>query len=199
MTHSIKINVDRAEHLDDVEHLGKNDPYVQFTLDFKEKDSFQRTSVKKNAGRNAEWNENLSIDAYDPERHHYLYVEILESDVGIDPPIGFAAIPLAQVLETPQRAFKGNFQLYTPKGKEKGTVSLTLAVVPAGQPAPHLSLQEIRGRTEIVSEHQRRVQTLKSNEKVNDVGLAAGIIGGLFAAKAAHNAFSNKSDAIKEQ
>ncbi|KAG0362382.1 hypothetical protein BG005_005844 [Podila minutissima] len=161
MTQTIQVIVHRVESLDDVEHMGKNDPYVQLTTDLTDKEGYKKTTVKKNAGRNAEFEEHLTLDSYDQQSDNYLFVEVLESDVGIDPPIGFTAIPLLQVKEAPHHALKGEFQLYTPKGKEKGS---------------------------IVSDQKKRIETLKTNEKINDVGAAAAIFGGLYALKKVHDA-----------
>ncbi|KAF8923773.1 hypothetical protein BGZ52_009211 [Haplosporangium bisporale] len=188
MTHSIKVTVHHAEGLEDVERMGKNDPYVQITTDLTDKHAFKKTSVKKNAGRNADWEENVTIDSFIPEHQHYLYVEILDSDVGIDPPVGFTAIPLAQVQQAPQHALKGEFQIYNAKGKEKGTIVLSIYILAGDAAAPNLSLQQVRGRTEIVSDQKHRIETLKRNESVSDVGAAALILGGLYAAKKAHDA-----------
>ncbi|KAG0340849.1 hypothetical protein BG000_010950 [Podila horticola] len=178
MTQSIHVIVHRAESLDDVEHMGKNDPYVQITTDLTDKHAFKKTTVKKNAGRNADFEEHLILDSYNPEHDHYLYVEVLEDDIGIDPPIGFTAIPLGQVQQAQQHALLGEFQLYTPKGKEKGTVTLSIFIVPSGQATPQVHLT-------------------KTNEKVSDVGAAALILGGLFAAKKVHDA--SKKPAHVEQ
>ncbi|KAG0030489.1 hypothetical protein BGZ81_002594 [Podila clonocystis] len=188
MTQTIHVIVHRAESLDDVEHLGKNDPYVQLTTDLTDKHAFKKTTTKKNAGRNADFEEHLILESYNPEHDHYLYVEVLEQDTGIDPPIGFTAIPLSQVTQAAHKAFKGEFQLYTPKGKEKGTVTLSIFIVAAGSPAPQVQLTEVKGRTEIVSDQKKRIETLKTNEKVSDAGTAALILGGLFAAKKIHDA-----------
>ncbi|KAG0089529.1 hypothetical protein BGZ93_009337 [Podila epicladia] len=188
MTQTIRVIVHRVESLDDVEHLGKNDPYVQLTTDITDKEGFKKTTVKKNAGRNAEYEEHLTLDNYDVNNDHYLFVEVLESDIGIDPPIGFTAIPLSQVKDAPQHAFKGTFQLYTPKGKEKGTVTLSIFIVAGGQPAPQVQLHDVRGKTEIVSDQKKRIETMKTNEKVSDAATAAAILGGLFAAKKVHDA-----------
>ncbi|KAG9323771.1 hypothetical protein KVV02_007766 [Mortierella alpina] len=192
MTQSLKITVHKAEHLDDVEHMGKNDPYAQFSFNVKDNNEFKKhkTSVKKNAGKNPEWNETLSLENFDSNLHHELYVEVLEDDVGIDPPIGFCAIPMSQITKAENKVFRGCYDLFTPSGKPKGTISLTIAVVNAGQAAPACNTAEVKGLSQIVTDHQHRIKTIKTNEKVNDVGLAAGIIGGIFAAKAAHDAMS---------
>ncbi|KAF9380645.1 hypothetical protein CPB97_008211 [Podila verticillata] len=197
MTHSIEVIVHRAEDLDDVEHFGKNDPYVQITTDLTDKHAFKQTTVKKNAGKKADWEEHIVIDSFNPEHEHYLYVEVFDKDVGIDPPIGFTAIPLAQVQQAPQHAFKGEFQLYTPKGKEKGIVILSIFILAGGASAPSVSPQQVRGRTEIISDQKKRIEHLKTNEKVSDVAAAAAIFGALYGAKKIHDA--SKKPAHVEQ
>ncbi|KAF9285075.1 hypothetical protein BGZ68_004170 [Mortierella alpina] len=200
MTHSLKITVHKCEKLDDVEHGGKNDPYVQFSTDVKNNDLFKKhkTSVKKNAGRDPVWNETLTIENVDTNQCNELFVEVLEDDIGIDPPIGFCAIPLSQVNKAENHVFKGEFDLYTPSGKPKGTISLTIAIVTAGQAAPTCNAAEVKGLSQIVTDHQHRIKTMKTNEKVNDVGMAAAIIGGLFGAKAVHDNMNKPAAVPKE-
>ncbi|KAF9953927.1 hypothetical protein BGZ72_005056 [Mortierella alpina] len=200
MTYSLKITVHKAEKLDDVEAMGKNDPYAQFSLDFKNNELFKKhkTSVKKNAGKNPEWNETISIEEFDPTQHHELYVEILESDIGMDPPIGFCAIPLSQVTKAEGHVFKGEFGLFTPSGKEKGTVSLTIAMVNAGQPAPTSNAVEVKGLSQIVTDHKKRIETMKTHEKVGDAATAAALLGGLFAAKKLHDGMNKPAAVAKE-
>ncbi|KAF9568823.1 hypothetical protein EC968_002844 [Mortierella alpina] len=200
MSQSLKITVHKAEHLDDVEHMGKNDPYAQFSLDFKQNDLFkkQKTSVKKDAGKSPEWNETVTIDNFNPTEHHELYVEVLEDDIGIDPPIGFCAIPLSQITKAENHVFRGCFDLYTPSGKPKGTIHLTIAVVNAGQAAPACHNAEVKGLSQIVTDHQHRIKTMKTNEKVSDAGTAAAIIGGLFAAKKVHDGMNKPAAVAKE-
>ncbi|KAF9953929.1 hypothetical protein BGZ72_005058 [Mortierella alpina] len=202
MTHSLSVVVHKAEKLKDVEHLGKNDPYVQVTFNFADKNSFQKTTVKKNAGKHAEWDETLVLDNYTPNVQHTLYVEVLESDTGFDPPIAFAAVPLNQIPSTPGQPFRGLFNLYDPSGKEKGTtISLTLVTFATGQAVPNVSAPEVPGRSEKNPEHLKRIDNLKDREKAADVGIAAGILGGIIAAGAIHNAkddAKNKAAGQKE-
>ncbi|KAG0052049.1 hypothetical protein BGZ83_003033 [Gryganskiella cystojenkinii] len=173
---SLKITVHSADHLEDVEHFGKNDPYARFSFDFKNDKSFQKTSVKKNAGKAAVWNETVTLEHLKPE-YQELYVEVMDDEKTVDAPIGFCAIPLRQVLEAPGLIRTAYFDLYSTDGKQKGTISLTLAVAQAGQPmaaAEHISGRaSIQGQSMIVAAHHLRVKGLKNKEKVADgTGLA---------------------------
>ncbi|KAF9112576.1 hypothetical protein BGX27_003167 [Mortierella sp. AM989] len=189
MTHILRVYAHGANHLEDVERFGKNDPYAQFTLNFNDKDSFQKTVVKKNAGKHVEWNQGLNIDNYEPNLNHTLYVEVLDKETTIDQPIGFTAIPLRQVINAPNQTLKGKFDLYDSHGKEKGTISLTISAVKPGQPAnDHTSSPEVNGYTQVETEHLKRFKSMKNKEKAADAGTAAAILGGIFGAKALHDA-----------
>ncbi|KAI1320810.1 hypothetical protein EDD11_009767 [Mortierella claussenii] len=177
MTQSLKITVHSANHLVDVESFGKNDPYVQVSLDYKNDHSFQKTSVKKNAGKDVEFNQELTLDGYEPTVNHNLYVEVFDDEHTIDAPIGFAAIPLRQVNDAPNHSFRGKFDLFTPDGKQKGTISLTLSAVQPGHSANHASYDgpEQKGQSQIEADHQGRIQSLKNKEKAADgASLAVG-------------------------
>ncbi|KAF9568825.1 hypothetical protein EC968_002846 [Mortierella alpina] len=197
MTHSLCITVHKADNLKDVEHLGKNDPYVQVTFNFEDKASFKKTNIKKNAGKHAVWEENLILDNYTPNVQHNLYVEVLEDDIGVDPPIAFASIPLNQIHSTPGQPFRGLFPLYTASGKERGSISLTLVVFQSGQAVPNVSAPEVPGRSEMDAKHHKRIEGMKKMEKVSDLGMVAGAIGAAVGVKAAHDAI-NKSEGQKE-
>ncbi|KAG0333527.1 hypothetical protein BG004_000796 [Podila humilis] len=183
MSSSLSIIVHNAQGLEDVETMGKNDPYVRLTLELQDKDAYKKTTVKKNAGRNAEWDERLILDNFHVDQDPYLYVEVLESDTGIDPPIGFTAIPLSQVVNSPNKATKAEYQLYTANGKEKGNIVLTIAVVGDGHSAPEHSLPQGVGRTEILSDHKQRVEKMKSHEKAGDAAGAVALLAGLYGIK----------------
>ncbi|KAG0249982.1 hypothetical protein BG011_008738 [Mortierella polycephala] len=183
MTSTLKVTVHRADKLEDVERFGKNDPYVQASLDIKAPKSFVKTTVKKNAGKNPEWNQTLTIEEYDPNTNHELYVEILDDETTIDEPIGFLAIPLRQVVQAPNHIFKGKFDVYNLDGKAKGYIILTLAIVNSGEPAPHVDIQEVQGEGNVEAAHQHRMKSLKNKEKAADGGLIAATLGGLVAGK----------------
>ncbi|KAG0317837.1 hypothetical protein BGZ99_006064 [Dissophora globulifera] len=195
--HSLQVSVLRANHLDDVETMGKNDPYCQVSLVNDDKTKFQKTAVKKNAGKDVEWNQTLTLDDFQPTQHHLLYVDVLDDDLMADAPIGFAAIPLSQVERASGQVMKGTFDLFTPGGKQKGTVSLFLAILPAGQGNVQVpGVVEMKGLSEIDKEHQHRIKSMKRKEKAADVAMAAGVIGGLLGAKALIG--GHKTEAKKE-
>ncbi|CAO3567888.1 unnamed protein product [Mortierella alpina] len=114
----------------------------------------------------------------------------MEQDMTADAPIGYCMIPLTQVLNAENHVLKGRFNLFNTKGKEHGSISLTLAIVAPGQAAPASHSSEIQGLSQKTTEQEKRITFLKRREQTADVGLAAGIIGGLAAGKAlldAHN------------
>ncbi|KAG0287544.1 hypothetical protein BGZ98_004606, partial [Dissophora globulifera] len=132
-----------------------------------------------------------------PSQHHFLYVEVLDDDLMSDAPIGFAAIPLSQVQHASGQVMKGTFDLYTPGGKQQGTVSLFLAILSAGQDNVQVpNVVEMKGLSEIDKEHQHRIKSMKRKEQATDVAVAAGVIGGIFAAKAMLS--GHKDEAKKE-
>ena len=121
------------------------------------------------------------MENFKPE-YHELYLEVMDDEKTVDAPIGFAAIPLRQVLEAPGSALAAKFDLFRPDGKQKGTITLTLALAQPGQTlaaVDHIAGAQVqlKGQSVIVSEHQARVKSLKNKEKAADgAGLAlAGI------------------------
>ncbi|KAF9203506.1 hypothetical protein BGZ49_006333 [Haplosporangium sp. Z 27] len=194
MTHSLQVYVHAARHLEDVERFGKNDPYVKATLNFRDSHSYQKTSVKSNAGNNVEWNESLTLENFNPSENHYLYVEIFDQDKGIDGPIAFTDIPLHQVQETQNHVFHGNFDLYTPDGEKKGVIGLSIAILKSGQPAHGItSAADRQGSTQIDQDHQKQIKNAERKEQLGDAATAAAVIGGLFAAKAAYDHSHHKT------
>ncbi|KAF9348558.1 hypothetical protein BGX26_013039 [Mortierella sp. AD094] len=185
MSHTLQIFAHSATHLDDVERFGKNDPYARFSFDFKNAKSFQKTAVKKNAGKDVEWNQDLSLENFEPSQNHTLFVEILDQETLVDEPIAFTSIPLRQVVDAPNQTFKGRFDLFTVDGKEKGTIALTLAVLKAGQSAHSVSGGvDQKGFSQIDTDHHHHIKALKNKERAAD-GAALAAAGALaFGAKA---------------
>ncbi|KAG0052050.1 hypothetical protein BGZ83_003034 [Gryganskiella cystojenkinii] len=165
-----------AQNLIDVETFGKQDPYVQFSLDFNNPKSFQKTFVHKDAGKNPVWNQSFTVPLNgEPE----LFVEIMDEETTADAVIAFAAIPINQVVHAPGGNMNGLFDVFTTKGQPQGQIHLTLTAhnVPGqnmgygGQAAA--PGQPIRGTSHISELHQRRMNSLKNREKAADVGTAA--------------------------
>ncbi|KAK3816490.1 MAG: C2 domain-containing protein, partial [Benniella sp.] len=186
MSKSLHIVARHANSLEDVETFGKNDPYAQFSLDLEDKDGFKKTSVKKNAGKNVEWNETIILDNYDPARHHTLYVEILDQEKGADAVIGYTAVPLYQAADAPNQSFKAKFDLLNDDGKQKGTVSLTITIIDSSQAGAHITNDnpEVKGFSEDKSEHQKRIKGLKRKEHASDAAAIALGVGAILGAKA---------------
>ncbi|KAF9985743.1 hypothetical protein BGZ75_002579 [Mortierella antarctica] len=168
-----------AQNLLDVETLGKQDPYLQFTLDVNNPKSFQKTFVHKDAGKTPTWNQSFSVPlAGEPE----LFIEIMDQEATADAVIAFAAIPINQVVHAPGGTLNAVFPVFLPSGKPQGEVNLTLTAhnVPGqntgiGGQAAH----PVQGSSHISEIHQKRVKSLKNRETASDVGMAVG--GGLLA------------------
>jgi len=172
---TLTIAVHSAANLQDVETIGKQDPYFQFTLDINNPKSIQKTFVHKNGGKNPVWNQTFNVPLNgEPE----LFFEIMDEETTADAVIGFAAINLSQVLHAPGGVLNAAFPVYTPAGKEKGEVTLTLSTssVPGQGLAP---AGFARGQSHISEAHQKRVNSIKNKERAADVGIA--VMGGLAA------------------
>ncbi|KAF9577567.1 hypothetical protein BGW38_007136, partial [Lunasporangiospora selenospora] len=165
-----------ANDLKDVEFLGKQDPYFQFSLDLQNPKSFQKTFVHKNAGKNATWNQTFTIPLNgEPE----LYFEIMDDEMMADAVIAFGAIPINQVVHAPGGTLQGVFDVFTPNGEQHGQLNLTLTAqnVP-GQATPYGgyggNMGPVKGVCYINELHQKRIKALKNKETASDVGAAVG-------------------------
>jgi hypothetical protein len=185
MSHVLHIVAARASGLEDVENMGKNDPYVKFSFEHKmNKDNSKRTAAKDNAGANPEWDEVLELGNYDPSRHTKLYVEVFDKEAGIDQPIAFADIPLHQVQNAEHKSFKGRFDLYNDDAKAKGTIHLILTAITPDQVGHDIDydLAEVQGESNLGNDHQEAFKSAKLKEKSGDAaaiaaaGLAAGLV-----------------------
>ncbi|KAF9340031.1 hypothetical protein BGZ91_003781 [Linnemannia elongata] len=198
MTHTLKVTVHQADHLEDVERFGKNDPYARIALnvDFKHN---AKTQTLKNAGKEAAWNKTLELADFNPQEHDTLYLEILDEETMADEPIAFTAIPLHQVLGAPGHALRGRFDLHTVKGKQRGEVLLTIVVVNAGQTEGAHPQSEVRGVVKLDSAQQARINSLSRKESASDAGAAALLIGGLIAGKALHDSQKDAKKVAHDQ
>ncbi|KAF9355080.1 hypothetical protein BGX26_007016 [Mortierella sp. AD094] len=176
---SLSIVAHSATLLKDVELMGKQDPYFRFTLDIANPKSFQKTFVHKNAGKNPVWNQSFNIPLNGEPQ---LYVEIMDEETTADAVIAFTSIPLNQVVHAPGGTLNGLFEVYSTDGKPNGDVNVTLSVhnVPGMNMAGGMASQSpVRGTSQIVEAHQKRMKSLKNKELGADVGIA--VAGGLFA------------------
>ncbi|KAF8977367.1 hypothetical protein BGZ46_007431 [Entomortierella lignicola] len=191
MADSLQVLIRSAEGLPDVERFGKNDPYAKITLNLTDKDYSKQTTAKNNAGKNVEWNEEFTLADFNPTRDQYLYVDVIDKEVTVDQPIGFAAIPLQQVLEAPEHVLKGRFDLHESESKVKGTVSLTIAYLRGGQ-QPHNLLgsqaPEVKGRSTVETEHLKKFKSAKNLERASDAATLLAGVAAVAGAKYIHDA-----------
>ncbi|KAG0346315.1 hypothetical protein BG004_001933 [Podila humilis] len=187
----LTVHAHGATNLQDVETLGKQDPYFQFSLDLTNPKSFQKTFVHKNAGKNPVWNQSFNVTLNgEPE----LFFEIMDEETAADAVIGFAAIHINQIFQSPGGILNAAFPVYTPAGKEKGQVNLTLAINGASIGSlTHFST----GYSHINDAHKKRVNSMKNKERIADVGGMA--LGGLLAVGAGLLANKISNDNKKEE
>ncbi|KAG0222412.1 hypothetical protein B0O80DRAFT_429766 [Mortierella sp. GBAus27b] len=191
---SVHVFAHGADHLKDVESglFNKNDPYAQFTLTLDDKHSFKKTTVKKNAGKKVQWNEEVTLDNYDPSRHNLLFVDVLDEESTAPAVIGYAAIRLHVANDSPGRSFHGKFQLYDDDNKAKGFIHLTITITPTGQSAAHTGAVEQVGASEQTEEHKKHIKSLKRKEHAADGAKILGVLAAGYAAKEALSAHKEK-------
>ncbi|KAI9269266.1 C2 domain-containing protein [Phascolomyces articulosus] len=160
-----------ASNLKNVEKLGKQDPYVQFSYDFSDSKSFQKTFTHNDGGKSAQWNQTFQLpNTGAPD----LFIEVMDKEnTGSDELIGFAAIPLRQIpLGQPLSA---NFTIYDVKSQSAGEVQITFSTNPqqqGGQP-------QGQGQSYVHEGHLKRCKSLRNKGIATDVGAVA--VGGALA------------------
>ncbi|KAI8076449.1 C2 domain-containing protein [Gilbertella persicaria] len=174
---SLSIHISSASELVSAQTIGKQDPYVQFSLDFNQKDTYLKTFTHKNAGQNATWNQtfNISLNG-EPD----LFIEVLDEESTVDEVIGFAAIPINQVVHAPGAHMNGLFTLYDTKGEKAGVINLQLAA--SGFPnseTPNFNCEPVYGKSYV---HEGHCQRMKSNKKkATGVAVGGALLGGALA------------------
>lgn len=167
------LTIHSASQLVNVETFGKQDPYLQFSLDFSDPKSFQRTYTHRNAGQDATWNQSFIVPMQAGSQH--LFIEVMdEESLGAPELIGFAAIPLNPVLASGH--LNAVFGIFTVDGKSAGEVHLTLATTPQG---PHQPQQVVRGHSYVHEDHLKRCKSLRKKAIATDIGAVA--VGGALA------------------
>lgn len=174
---SLSIHVSSATELVTSQHFGKQDPFLQFSLDFNQKDSFLRTFTHKNAGENATWNQTFTISLNGEEN---LYVEVLDEENTVNEVIGFCAIPINQVVHAPGANVNGLFQIYDVKGEKAGMINLQLAALgfPNSQP-PNFDGEPVLCQSFVHEEHCVRIKSVK--KKATGVSVGGALLGGALA------------------
>lgn len=164
---SLSVVVHTASNLHNVETFGKQDPYVQFAVTLEDKHAFQKTFTAKDAGKDASWNQSFELPLRgEPD----LYIEVMDEEKGADELIGFAAVPLNQVVQSPGGAMRGQFDIYTVKGDNAGSLQLTLTSRGFNSPPGQQQQQIVQGRSYISEEHLKRVKSLRNKGIAGDVG-----------------------------
>jgi len=177
MTHTLKVHIHEANHLEDVERFGANDPYARVSLVVDNNKAYQKTKTLKNAGKQAAWDQTLTLENFNPQEHPELYVEILDEETTADEPIAFTTIPLHQVTAAQGHAIRGRFNLFTVDGKEKGVIILTISIVSPGQTEGHNPSSEIHGQSHLSTAQQNRIKALKRKESAADGATLAAAAG----------------------
>ncbi|KAF9973431.1 hypothetical protein BGZ73_003324 [Actinomortierella ambigua] len=181
----LDVTVHRALNLEDVDKAGKNDPYVIVYTDLKDiKNSGGHTKALSGTKKPV-WNETITLENID-ESTYYLYVDIMDKELGIDEPIGYLAIPLDQVSRAPNHRLDATFGAFNHDGKPRGTIDLTLILRNRGEAQQHVQFNENSLREGVSvndAQHKKHIKSLERKEHLGDLAQAALVIGGLFAAK----------------
>ncbi|KAI8875531.1 carbohydrate-binding module family 12 protein [Backusella circina FSU 941] len=174
---SLSINALGAGSLKKVQRVGKQDPYLQFSLDFEDKEKFNKTYTDKNAGETASWNQTFSIPiSGEPD----LFIEVLDEENTADEVIGFAAIPINQIVHADGGYVNGIFTIFDTKKEPAGEVHLQLAAVgfPNSQ-NPNWQGRPTRGQSYIHEGHLKRMTS--NHKKQQGVAIGGALLGGALA------------------
>ncbi|KAL0076406.1 hypothetical protein J3Q64DRAFT_1647701 [Phycomyces blakesleeanus] len=166
-----------ASELINVETMGKQDPFLQFSLDYTNAKSYQKTFTHKKAGAEATWNQTFVLPL---QGQPDLYIEVMDEESTFAEVIGFAAIPINQVVHAQGATFNGIFEIFAVNGKRAGQVHLTLSA--QGFPnsvTQSFEQQVIRGQSYIKEEHLKRVKSLRNKALGTDI--AMGVLGSALA------------------
>lgn len=174
---SLSIHVSSATELVSAQTFGKQDPFLQFSLNFEEKNEFLKTFTHKNAGENATWNQTFTISLNgEPD----LFVEVLDEENTVNEVIGFAAIPINQVVHADGANMNGLFEIYNTKGERAGLLNLQLAAI--GFPnsrTPDFNCEPVQGQSYV---HEGHCARMKSNKKkATGVAVGGALLGGALA------------------
>lgn len=174
---SLQIHVSSATELVSAQTFGKQDPFLQFSLNFEEKNEFLKTFTHKNAGENATWNQTFTISLNgEPD----LFVEVLDEENTVNEVIGFAAIPINQVVHADGANMNGLFEIYNTKGERAGLLNLQLAAL--GFPnsrTPDFNCEPVRGQSYVHEGHCARMKS--SKKKATGVAVGGALLGGALA------------------
>lgn len=198
---SLSITVNHAQELKSVELMGAQDPYVQFSLENPAEKHFSKTLTKtftqKGAGKNPQWNQSFEIPLVGQPN---LYVEVMDEESGVDEIIGFAAIPVNQIVHAPGGGVNGLFKLFTVKGEEAGILNMVLIARGFNSPPGEISSEPVPCQTFVDEAHLKRMKSQRIKGVAGDVGTA--ILGGALAVGAgflAHKVYKDHEKKEQEE
>lgn len=174
---SLSIHVSSATELVSAQTFGKQDPFLQFSLNYEQKNEFLKTFTHKNAGENATWNQTFTISL---NGEADLFVEVLDEESTVNEVIGFAAIPINQVVHADGANMNGLFEIYNTKGERAGLLNLQLAAL--GFPnsrTPDFNGEPVQGQSYVHEGHCARMKS--SKKKATGVAVGGALLGGALA------------------
>ncbi|GAA5810039.1 hypothetical protein MFLAVUS_003455 [Mucor flavus] len=174
---SLSIHVSSATELVSAQTFGKQDPYLQFSLNYEQKNEFLKTFTHKNAGENATWNQTFTISL---NGESDLYVEVLDEESTVNEVIGFCAIPINQVVHADGANVNGLFEIYNVKGERAGLLNLQLAAI--GFPnsrTPNFDCEPVQCQSYVHEGHCARMKS--SKKKATGVAVGGALLGGALA------------------
>ncbi|CAG8651403.1 1274_t:CDS:2, partial [Acaulospora morrowiae] len=114
----LEITVVEAKNLKGGSFMDKADPYISLSTD---RQNTQKTTVSKDAGANATWNQNFYFDIV--EGRNELYVQAYDEDPGSDDLIGGAVVQLGPLF---QSGFADAWFPLTKQDRNTGNVHLVM-------------------------------------------------------------------------
>jgi hypothetical protein len=175
-TQVLHVNAIGANFEKDGQKIGTQDPFFQFTVNLEDKKSFQKTFTHNNGGKTPSWNQSFNVTLMgEPD----LFVEVLDEEKTAPALIGFAAIPINQVVHAPGAALNGHFDLYDVKNNVVGSLHLILQAQGFQNSSNQQPSQESRGQSYVNEAHQKRCKSIRNKEHASDA--AGAIFGGALA------------------
>ncbi|CAO3638738.1 unnamed protein product [Cunninghamella echinulata] len=161
---AVGANTDKNKDL-----VSNQDPYLRVSINLEDKKSFQKTYTAKGAGKTPSWNQTFTLPlAGEPD----LFVEILDEEATADGIIGFAAIPINQIVYAPGGGMNGIFDIYNVKSEVVGSVNLVLMTTGFETSSNQQPTQQVRGQSYVQEFHLKRCQSIRKKEHASEAGAA---------------------------
>ncbi|KAI8342787.1 hypothetical protein BC941DRAFT_413840 [Chlamydoabsidia padenii] len=174
---SLVVNAVGANFLKDGQKLGTQDPFLRFGLNLEDKKSFQKTYTSKNGGKTPSWNQSFTLSLLGEQN---LYIEVLDEETTSAALIGFAAIPINQVVHAQGASINGLFEVYDVNSNVVGEVNLIL-IAKGFENSSNEQPQAnpIRGTSFVHEEHLKQCKSVRNKEHAAEAGVA--VLGGALA------------------